>query len=335
MKVVMFFYFFIGLFSCTKTKSKLIQPAFYYWKSSFRLSDIERNTLQKNQINKLYIKFFDITWDSYKSHPQFVAAIRFAEKAQNSCDIIPVVFITNQTFVNLPESEIDTLARRVFENITKLSKSKIQEIQIDCDWSLSTKRKYFRFLKALKKDSILLTATIRLHQVKFFEKTGIPPVDRGMLMCYNMSDWRNPDTKNSIYSTKVLSQYIQRLEKYPIPLDVVMPIFHWTVIYRNNQFLFFVNNLDSEELKRNLDFTQLSDNQLFEVKKDTLFKNFSIRKGDIFRCEESNFEEVLEGSEMILDKISNEKLTFTLYHLEEKCLTKYSDEQLKKLLHIH
>jgi hypothetical protein len=334
-KIIIYMFLSIGLFSCTKKESKLTQPAFYYWKSTFKLTEIERNTLKNNQIKRLYVKFFDITWSSQTTHPQLVAPIRFIEKIPESTEVIPVVFITNQTFVNLPESEIDTLSRSVYESITRISKNKIQEIQIDCDWTLSTKRKYFRFLKALKKDSILLSATIRLHQVKFFEKTGIPPVDRGMLMCYNMSDWRNPNTKNSIYSTKVLSQYIQRLEQYPRPLDVVMPIFHWTVIFRNNQFLFFVNNLGSEELKNNFDFIELSDSQLFEVKKDTLFKNFSIRKGDIFRCEESNFEEVLEGSEMILDKISNEKLTFALYHLEEKCLSKYSDDQLKKLLHIH
>jgi hypothetical protein len=335
LKIIYSILFSLAFFSCQKSKPKSIQPAFYFWKSNFKFSVLERKSLQNNQVKKLYVKFFDITWNSQTTHPQIVAPIRFAEKAPNSCKIIPVVFITNQTFVNLPVSEIDTLAKSVFKSITRISKSKIKEIQIDCDWTLSTKHKYFRFLKAFKNDSIHLSATIRLHQVKFFEKTGIPPVDRGMLMCYNMSDWRNPETKNSIYSTKVLSQYIQRLEQYPIPLDVVMPIFHWTVIFRNNQFLFFVNNLDSEELKSNFNFTQLSDNQLFEVKKDTLFKNFSIRKGDIFRCEESNFEEVLEGSEMILDKISNEKLTFALYHLEEKCLTKYSDDQLKKLLHVN
>jgi hypothetical protein len=321
--------------SCQKSKQKLTEPAFYFWKSSFKLSEFERNTLKDNQIKKLYVKFFDISWNPQKCKPQLVAPIQFAENLPDFCQIIPVVFITNQTFVNLPEAEIDSLASAIFEKISKMSKQKNAEIQIDCDWTLLTKRKYFRFLKIIRKNNILLSATIRLHQVKFFEKTGVPPVDRGMLMCYNMSDWRNPETQNSIYSTSVLKQYIQRLENYPKPLDVVMPIFHWTVIFRNNHFLFFVNNLGSEELKNNANFTQLSNNQLFEAKNDGIFNNFSIRKGDIFRCENSDFEEVLAGSALILEKISNEKLTFALYHLDEKSLTTYSNDQIQKLLYIH
>ncbi len=328
-------FLYILTISCQKSKPKLTEPAFYYWKSNFKLSDIERNTLQHNHIKKLYVKFFDISWNLQKRKPQLVAPIQFTENPPDSCQIIPVVFITNQTFVNLREAEIDSLAKYIFEKISKMSQQKNAEIQIDCDWTLSTKYKYFRFLKAIRKDNILLSATIRLHQVKFFEKTGVPPVDRGMLMCYNMSDWRNPETQNSIYSTSVLKQYIQQLEKYPKPLDVVMPIFHWVVIFRNNRFLFFVNNLGSEELKIDSNFTQLSNNQLFEVKNDAIFNNFSIRKGDIFRCENSDFEEVLAGSTLTLEKISNEKLTFALYHLDEKNLTTYSNDQIQKLLYLN
>jgi len=328
-------FLFILTAGCHKSKSKFTEPAFYFWKSNFKLSNIERKTLENNHIKKLYIKFFDISWNPQKHHPQIIAPIQFTENPPDSCQIVPVVFITNQTFVNLPEAEIDSFANVVFKEISKMSKSNVQEIQIDCDWTISTKHQYFRFLKAIRKSNILLSATIRLHQVKFFEKTGVPPVDRGMLMCYNMSDWRNPKTKNSIYSNQVLKQYIERLEKYPKPLDVVMPIFHWTVIFRNNRFLFFVNNLGSEELKNNFNFAELSENQLFEVKKDTIFDNFSVRKGDIFRCENSDFEEVLAGSELILNKISNEKLTFTLYLLDEKSLKSYSHDQIKKLLHLN
>ena len=334
-KFIIIISLYILLFSCQKSKPKSIEPAFYFWKSNFKLSDIERNTLQNNHIKKLYVKFFDISWNAQKRKPQLVAPIQFIQNPPDSCQIIPVVFITNQTFINLPEVEIDSLATYVFEKISKMSKQKNVEIQMDCDWTLLTKHKYFRFLKAIRKDKIILSATIRLHQVKFFEKTGVPPVDKGVLMCYNMSDWRNPKTQNSIYSTSVLKQYIQRLQKYPKPLDVVMPIFHWTVIFRNNHFLFFVNNLGSEELKNNANFTQLSNNQLFEVKNNANFNNFSIRKGDIFRCETSDFEEVMKGAELILEKISNEKLTFALYHLDEKSLTTYSNDQIKKLLYFN
>lgn len=322
------------LTGCQKSQPKEIDTAFYFWKSNFQLLENEKFTLKENGVNKLYIKFFDISWNEGKQTFQKDAPIRFSEKLPDSCQMIPVVFITNQTLKNIPKNELDSLANFILKGISKLSPKVYQEIQIDCDWTLSTKQKYFSLLKTLKKSGLYLSATIRLHQVKFYEKTGIPPVERGMLMCYNMSDWRSPITLNSIYSPKLLSQYTERLAQYPLSLDVVMPIFHWTVVFRNNRFLYFVNNLSAKTLSDNENFVQIADKQQFTVKKDAQFQGISIRKGDIFRCEDAPFDDILKGSRNILEKISNQKLTFALYHLDSQSISYYSHEQINELLHV-
>lgn len=334
-QIILFIFSIFILFSCKKKPHKQIETAFYYWKSNIKLSEFERNTLAENKVRKLYIKFFDISWNVAKRNFQMDAPIRFSEKMPDSCQIIPVVFITNQTIKNLPKTAMDSLARTILSGISKLSPQPYQEIQIDCDWTLSTKQNYFSLLKILKKSNLHLSATIRLHQVKFFEKTGIPPVERGMLMCYNMSDWRNPVTLNSIYSPKLLSQYTERLAEYPLLLDVVMPIFHWTVVFRNNRFLYFINNLSAETLKGDNNFTQQADKQRFTANNDGVFQKISIRKGDVFRCEDAAYEDILKGSRNILEKISNQKLTFALYHLDSQNISYYSHDQIQKLLHIH
>lgn len=322
------------LTGCQKSQPKEIDTAFYFWKSNFQLLENEKFTLKENGVNKLYIKFFDISWNEGKQTFQKDAPIRFSEKLPDSCQMIPVVFITNQTLKNIPKNELDSLANFILKGISKLSPKVYQEIQIDCDWTLSTKQKYFSLLKTLKKSGLYLSATIRLHQVKFYEKTGIPPVERGMLMCYNMSNWRSPITLNSIYSPKLLSQYTERLAQYPLSLDVVMPIFHWTVVFRNNRFLYFVNNLSAKTLSDNENFVQIADKQQFTVKKDAQFQGISIRKGDIFRCEDAPFDDILKGSRNILEKISNQKLTFALYHLDSQSISYYSHEQINELLHV-
>lgn len=322
------------LTGCQKSQPKEIDTAFYFWKSNFQLLENEKFTLKENGVNKLYIKFFDISWNEGKQTFQKDAPIRFSEKLPDSCQMIPVVFITNQTLKNIPKNELDSLANFILKGISKLSPKVYQEIQIDCDWTLSTKQKYFSLLKTLKKSGLYLSATIRLHQVKFYEKTGIPPVERGMLMCYNMSNWRSPITLNSIYSPKLLKQYTERLAQYPLPLDVVMPIFHWTVVFRNNRFLYFVNNLSAKTLSDNENFVQIADKQQFTVKKDAQFQGISIRKGDIFRCEDAPFDDILKGSRNILEKISNQKLTFALYHLDSQSISYYSHEQINELLHV-
>jgi hypothetical protein len=333
-RIFLLIFFLSTLSTCQKKPKKQLRPAFYYWKSNLKLSYLEKNTLTENQVKKLYIKFFDISWNAAKRNFQIDAPIRFSEKLPDSTQLIPTVFITNQTLKNLPKTAIDSLANVILANIKKLAIQPYQEIQMDCDWTLSTKQKYFSLLKTLRKPSFHLSATIRLHQVKFFEKTGIPPVERGMLMCYNMSDWRNPVTLNSIYSPKLLTQYTERLADYPLPLDVVMPIFHWTVVFRNGRFLYFINNLSAETLKRNTNFTQQSENQIFVVKNDGIFQKVSVRKGDIFRCEDAAYEDILKGSRNILEKISNQKLTFALYHLDSQSISYYSHDQIQKLLHI-
>jgi hypothetical protein len=333
-KTSLFIFLIFTLSTCQKKTTKQLETAFYYWKSNVKLSDIERNTLTENKVKKIYIKFFDISWNTAKRNFQIDAPIRFSEKLPDSTQLIPTVFITNQTLKNLPKNAIDSLANVILTNIKKLSPHKYQEIQMDCDWTLSTKQKYFSLLNVLRKSPFHLSATIRLHQVKFFEKTGIPPVERGMLMCYNMSDWRNPVTLNSIYSPKLLTQYTERLAEYSLPLDVVMPIFHWTVVFRNNRFLYFINNLSSETLKANNNFEQQADNQKFIVKNDGIFQNVSVRKGDVFRCEDAAYEDILKGSRNVLEKISNQKLTFALYHLDSQSITYYSHDQIQKLLHI-
>ncbi len=323
------------LFSCQKNPPKQLVAAFYYWKSNVKLSELEKNTLVENQVRKLYIKFFDISWNVGKRDFQVDAPIRFSGKLPDSCQIIPVVFITNQTMKNIPKIALDSLAKTILSEISKLSPQPYPEIQIDCDWTLSTKQKYFLLLKILQKSQLHLSATIRLHQVKFYEKTGIPPVERGMLMCYNVSDWRNPVTLNSIYSPKLLSQYTEQIGEYPLPLDVVMPIFHWTVVFRNDRFLYFINNLNVETLKGNNNFSQQVEKQRFIVNKDGVFQHISIRKGDVFRCEDAEYEDILKGSRNILEKISNQKLTFALYHLDSQSISYYNHEQIQKLLHIN
>jgi hypothetical protein len=333
-KTLLFTFLIFSLFSCKKKAPKQLETAFYYWKSNVKLSELERNTLVENQVRKLYIKFFDISWNVAKSNFQVDAPVRFSEQLPDSCQIIPVVFITNQTLKNLPKTAIDSVAKTILSGISKLSPQPYQEIQIDCDWTLSTKQKYFALLKILRKSNLHLSATIRLHQVKFFEKTGIPPVERGMLMCYNMSDWRNPVTLNSIYSPKLLSLYTERIAEYPLPLDVVMPIFHWTVVFRNDRFLYFINNLNAETLKGNNNFLQQAEKQRFTVNNNGVFQRISIRKGDVFRCEDATYEDILKGSRNILEKISNQKLTFALYHLDSQSISYYDHEQIKKLLHI-
>ena len=288
--------------------------------------------LDSCHLKKLYIKAFDLDWDFTKNQAIPKANIRFEEPLPKDLELVPTIFITNQVLKQMPDNQIDTLANFIKKNLTIVWKDKpFSEIQFDCDWTISTQRKYFKLLVLLRKHfpEKLFSATIRLHQIKFAHKTGIPPVDRGMLMFYNMSDWKKPQIKNSIYDLDAASQYLATLDQYPVPLDVVFPIFRWSVFYRNNRFLTVINNLDNQALSSQY-FIKKDDNR-HTVLRDTTAFGLSLRKGDLIRTEEVDFDEILKGSQDLSKKISNQKLTFALYHLDPNTISFYGYEKLRQI----
>ena len=127
-----------------------------------------------------------------------------------------------------------------------------KEIQLDCDWTKTTREKYFNLIEQMKQlteiNKIEITTTIRLHQVKFFNKTGVPPIKRGMLMFYNMSDVSDNRTRNSIYDEGLAKKYLINFDKYPLDLDVVLPAFSWSCWFRNGKLKNLINNIKAKDL---------------------------------------------------------------------------------------
>ena len=340
-------------------KPKQITRAFYYWKSTFTLSHYEKEALKKYDATRLYIKFFDVDWDATTRQAIPKAVIHFKENPPVA--FVPTVFITNRTLEKLSWGGVDELANKISEKIRQIHRQQIQaeiprlnnspkfsrsklhikELQIDCDWTLQTRVKYFRLLNKLKERlskkhnhfeyEIHLSATIRLHQIKFYRTTGIPPVERGMLMYYNMDDWKNIRTQNSILDLNVAGRYADYISDYPLPLDVVLPIFNWTATYRNGKFLTFINHLTHKDLEQIKAFKKASQTNQYIALRDTLFRGLSIRRGDRFRVEESTVENLKISGKTLAQEIQNTKVTFALYHLDSLNFTYYDKDSLQQV----
>ncbi|WP_337041470.1 hypothetical protein [Emticicia sp. 17c] len=332
MRLYLFLFLLLCLACESDTPPKDVTRAFYYWKSSFQLSESEKQMLTACKVNKLYIKAFDVDWDLTRNKATIKAPVRFDEPIPKNMVVVPAVFITNQTLQRTPEKYLDSLASLIDSQLRNNWKApSFSEIQFDCDWTLSTKLKYFKLLELFRKYSAekTLSATIRLHQIKFAHKTGIPPVDRGMLMFYNMSDWKKTQIKNSIYDLDAASQYTATLSQYPLALDLVFPLFNWAIFYRNNRFMTVVNKLGSKVLAQQ-NFLQKDGNR-YTVLYDTQAFGISLRKGDIIRAEEVEYEELLKGSKALSKQISTQKLTFAFYYLDPNTVSNYSHAQLQQI----
>jgi hypothetical protein len=326
----------------TQQQRHIITPAFYFWKSQASLNAKEK-TILRQSAGKLYVKFFDVAWNAPQQIAIPVAKVQFADSTRQllsspPMEIVPTVFITNETMMMLDSSGVINTAGQIaglIQNIqsTQLPAATIKEIQIDCDWTATTRDRYFLLLTKLKAhpgfQGKTLSATIRLYQCKYKLKTGVPPVDRGLLMCYNMGNLKNPLTKNSILDPEELEQYTSNLNEYPLELDIALPIFNWKVLFRNNEYAGLIQNLPTENLDKKLLTNR--DGNTYRLLKDTVLLGYDLHKDDLIRQEDSNFEDILRSAKILKRKIRNEKLTVSLFHLDSITLDNYSTHEIQTI----
>jgi len=322
--------FFLLLFcSCNNREERTVQRSFYYWKTVFQLSPKEQQTLQELSVQKLYVKFFDVDWDKPTNTATPVAKSIFKEMPPHNLSITPVVFITQEPLQRLNKNGLDSLSKNIATLLSSIaSKNNLKlsnEVQLDCDWTSSTKENYFYLLNQLNQQSFfknkILSATIRLHQLKFISQNGVPPVDRGLLMCYNMGNLRYPQTENSIIEEEELKKYINNLGTYPLPLDVALPIFDWYVLFEGTQYKGLLRDfhLTGENAKE----------QRIEFSSDTVINGYRFKTGQWLRHEKSDADVVKKCTALISKKLKAKELTVILYHLNEEIVNQYSLHELE------
>ena len=117
----------ISVIFILKKENRNFNFSYYFWENNYNL--------EQDTNDKLYIKVLDIKY----SNKLEIIETNFIKSAPK--DFIPVVFITNKTLQNLDYKVISD------QIINLVKKFNFNEIQIDCDWSDSTKNNYFLLLK--------------------------------------------------------------------------------------------------------------------------------------------------------------------------------------------
>lgn len=351
------FAFFILFIGCSKKKPALtVERSYFYWRTS-SATESERQFLKQNDIRKLYVRVLDVDWsDSQGAIPvaNFQAEqLAYPLKRIDSfpVEVTPVVFITNKTMTRISKRELDELAtrivRRCLPNFDQTDEEferkrvyeygkplQVKEILLDCDWTNKTAENYFELLRRidskLQSDSILLSATIRLHQYKYFEKTGVPPVDRGMLMVYNTSNPQDFKMENSIFDPEIARQYFKTDKPYPVPLDMALPAWSWCLIFRDQKFYQIENGLDEQDLK-SLSFLQHKKANIYTVTQDTVYRNLFLRPGDEIRAETIGKKTLLAAAKLATKAINTSKYSVALFELSGKEIKNYNDETLDQV----
>jgi hypothetical protein len=328
----------LSFWGCKKT-NRVVYPSFYYWKSTLHASDLDTVKMNQFGLKRLYIKYLDIDWNAIQgAQPRSITQVQ-PNVLPTNIEMVPVVFITNRVFLNLKSEDLPILADRLITQL-KTILSTAPELQIDCDWSEGSRLRYFEFLTILKQkihfgnfESLRnVSATIRLHQIKYRHKTGIPPVDRGMLMMYNFLKVSDFNDRNSIYETAEARKYLKNQKTYKLPLDVVLPIWSWAVAYREGKYLHLFNHLNTKSCDT-LAFLEREKTPFFRVKQDTVFQKEYLRMGDRLKIEEISTNALQESAELARQFIQNDSIHVSFFHWDEPVLQNMPLGEMKKTVH--
>lgn len=324
------------LVSCWHNRVKP-DRAFYYWRSNFSLSGKDVSFLDDIGVNKMYLHFFDVSWNEEYKKVLPVDEVKFDTVATNKFQYIPVVYIANKALENTSNDSIHWLFRHVSDEIEHLASVHnivYKELQFDCDWTDGTRNKYFKLLSFfhndLKKKGEILSATIRLHQVKYAEKTGVPPVDRGMLMFYNMGKINSIAGYNSIYNTKDANNYASYVKSYTLSLDVALPVFGWAVCVREGKVTGIIEKAVSKDFSIDSLFLSAGNNTFISRKAFFLHGRYFM-KNDAVKLESVTPDICEDAAENVSKYLKNEKRTVSLFDYDSLYLSNYGKKDLEKI----
>jgi hypothetical protein len=330
-KAILFLTIILLLTACKEQKKPSI--AFYYWKTTFKLSEIDKMTLKDNKVKKLYIRYFDIDLNpnTQEAFPQ--SPIHFNDKPLDFA-IVPVLYIKNKVLLSksIDVQELAQKAHNFVQQINAKTGITCNEIQIDCDWSLASRDNYLKFITSFKKISgKTLSATIRLHQIKYFKKTGIPNVDKGVLMYYNMGKIA-PDSHNSIYDKSVADRYLKSIKNYPLSLNIALPIYSWAIHIRENKVMGLKSKIVISNLKKDSNFVEITQNS-YRVKNNTYKNGTFYKANDILKIELVSTTDLLEMAEDLSENVANIPEEIIFYDLDEFNTKRYDKEIFTQVSH--
>lgn len=334
--------FFIVLFllaACQKTP-RTIAPAFYHWKTQLALTPSETAYLDALDCRKLYIKFLDIGKDplSGEISPYSLLEVKDTTGLAGK-SIVPCVFITNSVFQHISTEKLDWLAVKTAGALTDIGRQFPQpafaEMQFDCDWTPATRSSFFNFLKKIRgalPTGTTISVTIRLHQYKFPGQTGVPPVDRGMLMMYNTGDIDDWAEENSIFQPQAAQKYLQGATpaRYPLPLDLALPAFSWALVYRDDALWKIIPDPDFAEFRDTGRFETIGEtNNRISILKNTFLAGHYLRAGDLIRVEHIDTALLRESARLAAGIELAPDASVALYHLDTATVRQYPAKWLK------
>ncbi len=274
----------------------------YYWSTVFRMDSAKQTFLKEHQINRLYVRYFDVVVDE-QDRVMPNATISFKDSIPQGMEVIPTVFIVNDCM----KHDISDLAEKLLRRIIQMNEThhigKVHEIQIDCDWTPSTRKTFFHFMETLrtlaKGHDIRLSSTIRLHQLS----QQAPPADYGVLMMYNTGDFTKLSCERPILDMRDVRPYLPALKKYSLPLSAAYPLYRWRIVFRNGRYVGILHTDDE----------------------------LPILPGDSIVIRQPELEEILKAKQAVTQQNARANNEVILFDLNNTNISRFKKEDYEKI----
>jgi len=320
---------FLSLVACERHAPSVVERGVYHWSNSDDLYEAEEQFLDTHLVRSLFWKVLDIDWnEANHAHPVSIVRSPFVanewgygggrNERTMAVELVPVVFITNRTMLNCDSTQLHVLAEKLHRKLDALCGGAYAEVQFDCDWTARSRDTYFSFLRMMRarlgRD---LSATVRLHQYKDPEGTGVPPADRGMLMLYNVEDVKTYGPHNSIFNADAARPYFSGAGTYPLPLDVALPAYSWLVHYRNGRFVRIENSDLVDEVDTLENFRRGPDGLFHVVKETERWWGESLHIGDELKLERMDSTSIMQAVELARSAVNSDTVRVVFFDLPD------------------
>lgn len=307
-------------------------PSVYFWRTVFKLDSTEQLFLHQHAIRKIYMRFFDVVKND-KGEIVPKSTIQFESPIPKGIAVIPVVYVENDCL-----QEPNDLSERIINRVYTMAQThdiSINEIQVDCDWTKSTMHDCFLLLNNMRLqlksiNNCKLSATIRMHQLAM----PAPPVDYGVLMCYNTGDLHDYHTDNAILSEKDIRPYLNCLKKYELPICGAYPVFGWKLLFEGGQFRAILRSVDLSDAAL---YKKISDRKYLVIRSHSLpspdAESFGImlRAGDEIKVEEVNFQTIRNAQSLLEKKRPSINRQTIIYSLNTTDIQKLTTNEMDQI----
>lgn len=321
-----------------------VTRGFYAWQSHYDVDDVTNQKLfQSFAGERLYLKMFEVTYDEKAGAiPVSKTNVKLHDEFMSTAELVPCVFIENDVLSKINSLQLNELADNIIFLVDKYINEELfestasnkiyNEIQLDCDWSKGNQEIYFDLIKLIKeKSQKTVSCTMRLYPYKYRDQMGTPPVDRIMLLCYNLLNPTKNTDKNSILEIEELKKYIDFETPYPVPVDVGLPAYSSGYRFDQQRFsgVFHAVPKGFENIA-----LATKDKLHFIVKKDTTINNKFFQKGEKIKIERVSESDLLEAAQLVSNHLKQSKMNVVIYHLDHEELNQYNHEVLDSVFNI-